>query len=290
MRYINIEKLAGSKEVQEFEQLAKGYLQQMQGMSPTERKAFIKDNVDWNTLQALMYNLSEGKCWYSEAPPGAGDYEIDHFRPKNRSKQYDGTPLKPNGYWWLAYNWRNYRLAGGLVNKRRRDRLGADEEVKGKGDYFPLDIAGGSIICEPPNDNLNHELPILLDPTNLYDTSLISFDKNGEPIISAGLSDEDKFRAEKSIFFYHLDLEQLSQFRAIVWNQCERELHDMNEHVISSPNAHTKRAVLKKAGDRLVELTNRKAPFSKVALACIDTHLEKDQYKIWLPNIRRALN
>lgn len=289
MRYINIEEISGSPEVQAFELLVEQYVAQMEAMSVADRKAFIRDNVNWNMLQEIMYNLSGGKCWYSEAPPGAGDYEIDHFRPKNRSKQHDGTVLKPNGYWWLAYNWRNYRLAGGLVNKRRKDRLGADEEVKGKGDYFPLDIDGGSIVCEPPNVNLNHELPILLDPTNVYDTSLISFDKNGEPIVPAGLSDDDKFRVEKSIFFYHLDLEQLIQYRAIVWNQCEKELIDINENVVSAPNPHTKRAILKKACERLLELTNKNAPFSSVALACIDTFIEKQQFKNWLPNLRRAL-
>lgn len=289
MRYINIEELGNKQEVQAFNRLTQSYLQQMQRMTPNERKAFIRDNTIWNMLQEIMYNLSKGKCWYSEAPPGAGDYEIDHFRPKNRSKQFDGTILKPNGYWWLAYDWRNYRLSGALINKRRKDRLGADEEVKGKGDYFPLDITGGSIVAEP-NNNLNHELPILLDPTKVYDTSLISFDKNGEPIIPAGLSEDDKFRVEKSIYFYHLDLEQLNQFRAIVWKKCEDELHSINEAVTNAPNPHTKRAILDRACNSLIELTNKSAPFSKVALACIDSFLERDIFKSWLFHLRRTLN
>lgn len=290
MRYINIDEIANSPEVHAFEQLVLEFRNQMNAMTPQQRREFINGNVNWNQLQEVMYNLSGGKCWYSEAPPGAGDYEIDHFRPKNRSKQHDGTILKPNGYWWLAFNWKNYRLAGGLVNKRRKDRLGADEEVKGKGDYFPLDINNGSLICEPPNENLQHELPILLDPTNVYDTSLISFDKNGEPIIPAGLSNEDTFRVKMSIFFYHLDLEQLNQFRAIVWNECEEELKDINEQVIAAPNEITRRTVLTKSCKRLLKLTNKKAPFSMVAIACIDTYLEKEQFKTWLPNLKRALN
>jgi hypothetical protein len=289
MRYINIEELELKDEIEAFNRLAQTYLQQMQTMTPEERKKFIKENTDWNMLQEIMYNLSFGKCWYSEAPPGAGDYEIDHFRPKNRSKQHDGTILKPNGYWWLSYSWRNYRLAGGLINKRRKDRLGSDEEVKGKGDYFPLDIEGGSIIAES-DVNLNHELPILLDPTKVYDTSLISFDKSGEPIISATLSDDDKFRVEKSIFFYHLDLEQLNQYRAIIWNKCEDELISINEAVTNAPNTHTKRAILNRACNSLIDLTNKSAPFSKVALACIDSFLEKDSFKNWLIHLRRTLN
>jgi len=286
MRHINIEELMGKAEIHAFEALEQNYLQQMEGMNDDERKEFIRNNPDWNTLQEIMFNLSESKCWYSEAPPGAGDYEIDHFRPKNRSKQFDGKILKPHGYWWLAYNWKNYRLAGGLINKRRKDRLGDNEEVKGKGDYFPLDVAHGSIVANR-GDNLNHELPILLDPTNIYDTCLVSFDKNGEPIIQSEISATDKFRAEKSIFFYHLDLEQLSLYRSQVWKKCEDELSDVNEAIVDAANEFEKKAVLRKACKTLMEITNKKAPFSKVAWACIDANLEK--YPNWLKHLRIAI-
>lgn len=286
MRYINIEDLADKPEIKAFEALEEQYLEQIENMPEQERKKFIRENTDWNALQAIMFNLSESKCWYSESPPGAGDYEIDHYRPKNRSKQYDGTILRTDGYWWLAYNWRNYRLSGALINKRRKDRLSATEEIKGKGDYFPLDISNGSIIANR-GDNLNHELPILLDPTNLYDTSLISFDKNGEPIIPSSITDTDKFRAEKSIFFYHLDLEQLSLYRSQVWKKCEDELKDINDAVTNAANEFEKKAILRKASRTLIELTNKKAPFSMVAWACIDSNIEK--YPSWLKNLRRAL-
>lgn len=287
MRYIPIDEIAVKEEIQNFEIIAANYLQQMTGMSDKKRKEFIKNHVDWNVLQETLYNLSETKCWYSEAPPGAGDYEIDHFRPKNRSKQYDGTILRKNGYWWLAYNWRNYRLAGGLINKRRKDRMGANEEVKGKGDYFPLDIDNGSIIANI-GDNLNHELPVLLDPTNLYDVSLITFDKNGQPILPAGISNVDRFRAEKSIFFYHLDLEQLNYYRSQVWNKCEELLKRIHEAVVAAANEHAKRAILETACADLIELTRKKAPFSMTAWACIDANTEK--YVFWLKNIKKALH
>lgn len=286
MRFINLEELAATNEVQQFLQMEQNYLQQMQGMTDAERKEFVRSNTDWNLLQEIMFNLSGSKCWYSEAPPGAGDYEIDHFRPKNRSKQFDGTVLKTHGYWWLAYNWRNYRLAGGLVNKRRKDRLGSDEEVKGKGDYFPLDIVHGSIVANQ-GDNLNHELPILLDPTNIYDTSLISFDKDGTPIVQADASESDKFRANKSIYFYHLDMEQLSLYRKQVWKKCEDELGDIHEAVTNAPNEHTRRAILKKACKTLHELTRFNAPFSKVGWACIDANTDK--YSSWLKQLKVTL-
>lgn len=286
MRYIPIDELANKLEIKNFEALEKTYLKQMEGMSDKERKLFIRGHPDWNVLQKEMYHLSESKCWYSEAPPGAGDYEIDHFRPKNRSKQFDGKILLPHGYWWLAYNWRNFRLSGGLINKRRKDRLGAKDEIKGKGDYFPLDISNGSTMGDR-NTGLTHELPILLDPTNEYDVSLITFDKNGEPIIPAGISNTDRFRAEKSIFFYHLDLEQLNYYRSQVWKQCEDIMKNIDEAVCNAANEHAKRAILKIACKSLLELTARKAPFSMTAWACIDANTDK--YSSWLKNIRKAL-
>ena len=286
MRHIRLEDLAGKNEIQIYEALVADFVNQMELMNDEERKVFIRNNTPWNMLQEVMFNLSESKCWYSEAPPGAGDFEIDHFRPKNRSRQFDGAILKPNGYWWLTYNWRNYRLAGRLINKRRKDRLGIDEEVKGKGDYFPLNIDGGSIIANF-GDNLNNELPILLDPKNVYDVSLLTFDKNGEPIIQSDIPDIDKFRAEKSILFYHLDLEQLSLYRSQVWKKCEDELFDINEAILTSVNEHQRTAVLRKACDTLLEITSKKAPFSKVAWACIDANIEK--YSSWLKNLKTAL-
>lgn len=290
MRHINIEEIANTQEVQQFEQLAQPYLQQLQGMTVPERKEFIRTHTDWNTLQLVMYNLSCHKCWYSEAPAGAGDYEVDHFRPKNRSKQHDGTVIKPNGYWWLAYNWRNYRLAGALVNKRRKDRFSDNEEVKGKGDYFPLDLVQGGECQEPPNDNLNIEVPLLLDPFRIYDTTLISFDKDGTPLITAGIPDEDKFRAEISIEFYHLDMEQLNQQRTEIWRLCERELNDINDQLTQPVNAQAKRLIMDRACIRLKELTAKNAPFSKVAWACINSFSQKDVFKLWLPNLITSLN
>lgn len=286
MRYIPLEEMANTPEVLAFAILEEQYMQEMEQMSDADRRDFIRNHTNWNTLQEVMYNLSDSKCWYSEAPPGAGDYEIDHFRPKNRSKQFDGTILLNNGYWWLAYNWRNYRLAGGLINKRRKDRLGFDEEVKGKGDYFPLDIENGSVIAGR-NTNLRHELPILLDPTNEYDTTLITFDKSGEPIVPSENSEVDKFRAEKSIFFYHLDLEQLNHYRNQTWNKCEVALKEIDEAINDAANEHAKREVLRLACRTLAELTSKKAPFSMASWACIEAHTDK--YAKWLKNLKKAL-
>jgi|WetSurMetagenome_2_1015567.scaffolds.fasta_scaffold07382_4 hypothetical protein len=309
MRYINLEALANTPEIQTFEVLAEQYLQQMEGMTTPQKKEFIRTHTSWNNLQQVMFNLSNGKCWYSEAPIGAGEFFIDHFRPKNRAKQFKAKPIenpnekqieftarfngqviKANGYWWLAYNWRNYRLVGSLVNLRRTDRFSENEEVKGKGDYFPLDLLGGAESQEPPNHNINVEVPLLLDPIQLYDTTLISFDKDGTPIISGNAPDDDKFRAELTIELFHLDLEQLNQQRTEIWRLCERELIEFNDQLIQPVNPQTKRLILNRAGIRLKELTGPNAIFSMVAWACIYSYKERDVFKNWVPNLIPSLS
>jgi hypothetical protein len=309
MRYINIEALANTPEIQTFEQLEEQYMQQMDGMTILQKKDFIRTHTDWNNLQQVMFNLSYGKCWYSEAPIGAGEFVIDHYRPKHRSKQFKAKPIenpndeqielaarfngqviKTNGYWWLTYNWRNYRLVGSLVNLRRTDRFSENEEVKGKGDYFPLDLAEGNQCQEPPNTNLNVEIPLLLDPNQLYDTTLISFDKDGYPLIFGNAPEYDKFRAEVSIELFHLGLEQLNLQRSKIWRLCERELNEYNEQVTQPVNAQAKRIILNGACLRLKELTGPDAPFSKVAWACIYSYIDRDVFKKWLPNLIQSLS
>jgi hypothetical protein len=285
MRHIPIEQLANLAEIKEFEKLAEMHLEKLEKMNDAERKDFMRTHTDWNSLQPIFYKLSSSKCWYSEAPPGAGDYEIDHFRPKNRSKQYDGSILHEHGYWWLAYNWRNLRLAGGLINKLRKDRLSSDGEVKGKGDYFPIDVTNGGSLAHR-GDNLQNELNILLDPTIEYDVSLITFDKNGEPIVPAGLGILDEFRVVKSIFFYHLDLEQLNYYRSQVWKACEDMLGEIDNTLRQHANEHVRREILRLACKRLGELTNKEAPYSMTAWACIEANSET--YSSWLKNLKKA--
>ena len=78
------------------------------------------------------------KCWYSEAPDAVSDWHVDHFRPKKRTLDEDKT--EHEGYHWLAFDWRNYRIAGSYTNSPHRDGQGV---TRGKWDYFPL--ANGSV-------------------------------------------------------------------------------------------------------------------------------------------------
>jgi hypothetical protein len=132
--------------------------------TPVERKKFINQHRIWSELQDWLRKLSHGKCWYSEAREIYSFYDVDHFRPKNRVKQLDGTEREP--YWWLAFEWRNYRLSGGIGNRLNRDE---NNETRGKGDFFPL--REGSPAATGPKSDLRDELIYLLDPTDPDDPS-----------------------------------------------------------------------------------------------------------------------
>jgi hypothetical protein len=268
-------------------------LDAMDGLTSDDRKKYIRTHAVWNKLQPIMLGLSHNKCWYSEAPIGNGDLEVDHFRPKNKSKQKvdytdpssKSTTQKDDGYWWLAYDWDNYRLSGGLANKLRRDRLGGCNDVKGKGDYFPLDLTNGRIAND--EENCNCEWPILLDPLEPDDVCLITFDK-GIPIPATTDADEID-RVKQSIFYYHLDLDQLNKDRKIVWADCVDQIRDAKEAIDNAPDKGQKRSMMKKCFKEVRKLVDpeRKA-FTSTAKACLMVYSELDGYN-WLKNLMRTL-
>ena len=289
MRFIDITKLKEAAGQLDWDAIRRRHLDQLRLLSVRERKKYIRDNPDWNLFQPAMLALSNRKCWYSEAPIGNNDFEIDHFRPKNRAKNDDGSPIKTNGYWWKTYDWDNYRLVGGLANKRRRDRLNPEKEVKGKGDYFPLDLNpnnGGRIADEFAP--LSCELPMLLDPTSAYDITLITYDEKGEPI-PASEEEYEVNRVKLSIFYYHLDLDQLTRERKIAWDDCVDEIQSAKKAIDESPNEPAKRLMLDKCFRKLKDyVQNKDRSYTSVYKACIMVHSELKGYK-WLKNLVEKL-
>ncbi|MTI20386.1 hypothetical protein E1176_05065 [Fulvivirga sp. RKSG066] len=260
----------------------------MNGMTIEQKKEYIRNHPEWNQLQPIMLGLSHNKCWYSEAPIGNGDLEVDHFRPKSRAKEKvdytdsksDSITHKPNGYWWLAYEWSNYRLSGALANKRRRDRLGDCEEVHGKGDYFPLDCSDVGRVAND-EENVACEIPVLLDPLNEEDVSLLTFDANGE-VLSAGENDYEHNRVLQSIFYYHLDLEQLNKQRLMAWKDCEREILEIKDLIDNAPDERARRLAVGSCLKRLSDyVRNPDRPFTSVAKSCVMVYAELEGF-IWL--------
>lgn len=294
MRYIDTSTLDEVAESLGWDAIKKKHMAAIVGKSVAERKEYIKTNTDWNLFQKHMLALSHNKCWYSEAPIGNGDLEVDHFRPKSKSKQKVdylnprslSVVHKENGYWWKAYDHDNYRLAGALANKLRRDRLVDCEDVKGKGDYFPLDTTSGRVADD--NGDLSCEIPILLDPTNPFDVGLLTFDK-GIPIPATTDTDEID-RVKQSIFYYHLDLDQLNTARKIVWDDCVEQIKDAKKNIDGAKtNPALVREMVKKCFKELRKMVDsERKSYTSTAKSCIMVYSELDGYS-WLKNLVRTL-
>lgn len=292
MRYIDNSSLEQSANEIGWDLIRQNHLDIIAGLNADDRKTYIREHPDWNLFQPYMLGLSHNKCWYSEAPIGNGDFEVDHFRPKNKSKQkvdYSNSNSKSivhkdDGYWWKAYDWDNYRLAGGLANKLRRDRLGDCEDVKGKGDYFPLNLVVGRVAND--EENIACEDPILLDPTNPVDVTLLTFDKG--IAIPATYDDAEIDRVKQSIFYYHLDLDQLNTARKIVWDDCVEQIKDAKESIDNSPSAE-KKLMMKKCFKELRKLVDsQRRSYTSTAKACLMVYAELKEYS-WLKNLVRTL-
>ena len=174
------------------------------GKSPAEieeialkarHKAINAKSSVWHAAGEALHLASNGKCWYCESLQDRSDKDVDHFRPKNSVKE--ATKDHP-GYWWLAFDWRNYRYSCTYCNRKRRDIAGGTEG--GKHDHFPIippPLHARS--ATDPKDSAK-----LLDPTNDNDTKLLTFSANGFPSPTAN-DPVSIDRIVTSIRLYHLD-------------------------------------------------------------------------------------
>jgi hypothetical protein len=135
------------------------------------------------------------------------DFAVDHFRPKAAAKSDNHE-----GYWWLAFDYRNFRFSCLYCNEVRVDR--ETDESGGKGSTFPL-LKGGRRACNP-DDDLADERHALLDPIDPHDAELIGFTDDGSAVPEADrdLEVDEHERAEISIALYHLNHGRLLKRRA----------------------------------------------------------------------------
>ncbi|MCO1595678.1 hypothetical protein M8C17_10930 [Micromonospora sp. RHAY321] len=166
----------------------------------------------WRALAEKLAELSHDKCWYCETPIARDDFMVDHYRPKGKVLEDAQHP----GYWWLALDPRNFRLACRYCNERRVDRRGGTDG--GKAAHFPL-MAGSRRAFR--DDYWEDEDPVLLDPTRVLDPPLIAFLSDGSPTPSDVEDDNpDSFqRATYSIEIYHLTHSRLMIQRSLIANQ-----------------------------------------------------------------------
>lgn len=141
----------------------------------TLRSAYIKKNGSWGLLKKWLANASGHKCWYCEAKSTRAPFDVDHFRPK-LGITVDGVKLAGHdGYYWLAYEWSNFRLSCQRCNRPEKDDT---EVLHGKANEFP--IRDEAQRCTLPTEALNTESPRLLDPCEQADCELLAHGVDGE--------------------------------------------------------------------------------------------------------------
>ncbi len=130
------------------------------------RNKVIDDNSGhWGELKDWLLALSHGKCWFTEAKDLCSHWHVEHFRPKKLAKNLDGT--ERDGYWWLAFDYSNFRICGSVGNTQ-------------KGGWFPLHE---NSLCSTFDCRCEEsEAHFLIDPTRQCDVALISFQEDGNAI------------------------------------------------------------------------------------------------------------
>jgi hypothetical protein len=196
-----------------------------------KRRSILEAHDDqWQALKHILSRWSFDKCWYSELRESGSDYHVDHFRPKGRVRN-EGEEER-EGYWWLAFEWTNYRLAASWANSSHRD---PGKPSQGKADQFPLKPGTNPV---GPDGNIENEIPLLLDPTNEFDVQLVDFDETGLPIpaVSGGWAADRVIGTRRLL---HLDSQRMVEARQEVWRRCTRLLEKANGVINATADEYT---------------------------------------------------
>lgn len=292
MRPININNLSsafdeinGKGAFSKWEKEAEVHLEKLKKMSRSGRSKYLNRHNHWGKLYTALSKLSYGKCWYSEAPANSSEWEIEHYRPKMKSKAEDGKIIRSDGYWWLSYYWKNFRLAGTLVNKVRRDRFQIDGKPFGKGNFFPLDFSQGGVMAKPYDNHCGCETTYLLDPIAPRDTQYIAFDENGEAFENADRDDDDfnYKRATLSIYFYGLNHTPVVIARKQIWESCKNEIELAHNYFKNkSIPQKLRETYIENCYNRIFEMSRQDKPYSSVVFSYI--RQKRNDYK-WLDGL-----
>lgn len=228
----------------------------------------IDKNQIWQdkTLFKALSGVMDGKCWYSEAKDLMSDRDVDHFRPKKKAKNTDNT--ERDGYWFLAYDWENYRFSSIYSNRLRKDKHSAEDIAFGKGIYFPL--KEGTPVADTKK-KIADERPYLIDPTIRVDAALISFNSFGKVVPSVPKSYTwEVERVNASVIYYHLNHSPLKGARKIKWQACQIKINQLVK-LCTDPNRtlndDTTINILKQ---ELTQWANEKELLSGVVIACLN--------------------
>ena len=262
MRYISLdppeEHSSYYSDYSKVDKKAKELLVQLRAAPDAEaRKRIIDSNSKvWGSLKEWLLALSHQKCWFSEAKDCFSHWDVEHYRPKKSAKDLEGG--EHDGYWWMAFDYRNFRICGNVGNRK-------------KGTFFPL-REGSRRITEPDGD-LRFEDPLLLDPDDEDDPKLMSFNMEGREISNTYVHDEwEQFRVTYSVERYNLDFPPLMAKRKLIWQTCwqniEGYLNELSTYQSDKSNVIAKHAFREKARN-IRTMLKADQECSAVARACL---------------------
>jgi uncharacterized protein (TIGR02646 family) len=190
--------------------------------SQDKRKEILKKTSSakiWRDYYDLLPANLKKKCWYCEAEEIRSDVPVDHFRPKGEVED-DNTH---EGYWWLAFDWENYRCACTFCNSRRN----FEETEGGKACKFPLVDPGARAYS--PAEDLALEVPDFLDPFEPDDEKLLWFDDDGCPEPKPESTDCEARKVKNSIDIFHLNETKIVRKRNSIRIQVERYVETLRK-------------------------------------------------------------
>lgn len=238
------------------------------------RNKIITDNGShWGKLKPWLLALSHGKCWFSETKDNFSHYEIEHFRPKKEAKDDEnpdenGKAVIRDGYWWLAFDYTNFRICGNVGNRK-------------KGGWFPL--KAGSPCSRFSSQCEESEIPYLLDPTDPSDIDLIAFDDEGKVIARPGSSEWERARVDISVKRLKLEEhEVLTEARRDIWQKVSREIEGFltAKQRSASGNNPAAKEKLRNHIRNIRAMLRPEAPLSSVAQWCVSFRNEPHLLKL----------
>lgn len=180
---------------------------------------------------------------------------MEHFRPKSSAKELNGSERE--GYWWLAFDWHNYRICGNVGNRK-------------KGTFFPL-CEGSQVGTSKARHLVEDEIFLLLDPVRPGDAELLSFNEEGLAAPTPGIGAWPTKRAEESIRIYKLnDHEPLREARQRVWMKCREHIDRARRVLESTSPTSSSEQKLENAFIALKAMLNLDEPFTAVVRECLN--------------------
>jgi uncharacterized protein (TIGR02646 family) len=252
------------------------------------RAVFTRYSDLWSEVKEHFRALSHDKCWYCESSTLRIRGDIDHYRPKARV-----AGIAHPGYWWLAFDWHNWRFVCTYCNSQIKDL--ETGTVGGKGDHFPLVEGEARRISDESEyedyEDLAAEEPLLLDPAERKDPELLTFSRDGLPRPSAPAEGSVAYRrAATSIQLYHLDHSRLVRKRRDIYAQVRKHVLDYQRYwrKWETERDRSAQALAKRAVKALGRMIASDAEYSMTARAYLKEYRNNEPQWQWVDDLLTA--